>query len=185
MQHSTRMRVGLQCLGVLLSLLHLGVPFAYAQRTSDYQVKAAYLYNFAKFVEWPAANFATPESPIQLCVLNDRLFEAELNRIVIDKSVAGRRVAVVAVQGAQESRGCQMLFINSAQGAQARRIIQLLQRTSVVTVGESTGFVEEGGIINFVLQDQHVQFEVNHKAANQAGLRISSRLLSVAKLVIE
>lgn len=152
---------------------------------SDYQVKAAYLYNFAKFVQWPAHDFSSPNSPIQLCVLNDRTFQVELKSIVKDKTVAGRPVAVLGVQDAEQSRFCHMLFINSSQSSNSRHILDMLRRRSVLTVGESAGFAEQGGIINFVLQQDHVQFEVNHRAANEVGLQISSRLLSVAKLVIE
>jgi hypothetical protein len=171
-------------LGAML-FLFAGLHPLHAQSASEYQVKAAYLLNFAKFVEWPSGEFASPESPIQLCVLNDRPFHSELNRIAKGKTIAGRPVAAVAVPDAEQSRGCQMLFINSFQAAHARRILDVLRNTSVLTVGESTGFVEEGGIINFVLQDDHVQFEVNHRAANGVGLHISSRLLTVARLVIE
>jgi hypothetical protein len=171
-------------LGAML-LLFAGLRPMYAQSASEYQVKAAYLLNFAKFVEWPPGEFATSESPIQLCVLNDRPFHSELNRTVKGKTIAGRPVAAVAVQDAEQSRGCHMLFINSFQAAHARRILDVLRKTSVLTLGESSGFFEEGGIINFVLQDDHVQFEVNHRAANAVGLHISSRLLTVAKLVIE
>jgi hypothetical protein len=152
---------------------------------SDYQVKAAYLYNFAKFVQWPEHDFPSPASPIQLCVLNDPPFRAELNRIAKGKTIAGRPVAVVAVQDAELSRNCHILFINSSNGTHARRILEALRQSSVLTVGESAGFAAEGGIINFVLHENHVQFEVNHRAANEVGLQISFRLLSVAKLVIE
>ena len=172
------------CLGMVL-LPCGGLRLSHAQSTSEYQVKAAYLYNFAKFVEWPAREFPTPEAPIRLCILNDRSFEAELSPIVKGKTVAGRPVSVISVQDGEQSRSCHILFINSSQSARARRILEVLRPASVLTVGESPKFVEEGGIINFILQDDHVQFQVNHKAANGAGLHISSRLLSVAKLVIE
>jgi hypothetical protein len=162
-----------------------GGPLSVAQTASEYQVKAAYLYNFAKFVEWPGRDFANPTAPITLCVLNDQAFGSELNRIVKDKTIAGHPVSVVPVQTTEQSRSCHILFINSAQDTQARHIIEVLRNTSVLTVGETKGFVENGGIINFVLQDERVQFQVNHKAAKQAGLSISSRLLAVAKFVIE
>ena len=152
---------------------------------SDYQVKAAYLYSFTKFVQWPAHDFSGPAAPIRLCVLNDAPFQTELNRIANGKSVAGRPVLILAVQDAEQSRSCHILFINSSQGTHVRRILEALRQRSVLTVGESAGFAKRGGIINFVLQENHVQFEVNHRAANEVGLQISSRLLSVAKLVIE
>lgn len=163
----------------------LAPPLLDAQTASEYQVKAAYLYNFTKFVEWPARNFANSTAPIQLCILNDTSFGSELNQIVKGKVVAGHPVSVVPVQTPEQSRSCHILFINASQNVQARHIIEVLRHTSVLTVGESKGFVEDGGIINFVLQGDRVQFQVNHKAAKQAGLGISSRLLAVAKVVLE
>jgi len=185
MQQSQRVREWSLPLGITLLLLFPGLHPSYAQAVSEYQVKAAYVYNFAKFVEWPARDFASPTAPIQLCVLNDQSFESELNRIVKGKTVAGRPVAVIPVHGGEQSRRCHVLFINSSQNTQARNILEALRDTSVLTVGENKGFVEDGGIISFVLQDDRVQFEVNQRAANQAGLHISSRLLSVARIVIK
>jgi hypothetical protein len=160
-------------------------PLSSAQAASEYQVKAAYVYNFAKFVEWPARDFPSPTAPIALCVLDDPSFASELNRIVKGKAVANHPVSVVPVQTPEQSRNCHVLFINSSHDGQSRHIIEVLRDTNVLTVGETKGFVENGGIINFVLQDDHVQFQVNHKAANDAGLSISSRLLALARVVIE
>jgi hypothetical protein len=171
--------------GIVLALLLPGHSLSYAQTVSEDQVKAAYLYNFAKFVEWPARNFTNPTDPIRLCVLSRQAFESELNQMVKGKTIAGRPVAVVPVQRGEQARSCHILFIDSSQDRQVQHIIEALRDTSVLTVGETEGFVEKGGIVNFVLQDDRVQFQVNHRAANQAGLRISSRLLTLAKLVIE
>lgn len=165
-----------------LLLLFWQAP-AIAQAVSDYQVKAAYVYNFAKFVDWPAESFSTPTAPIRLCVLNDHAFQSQLEQIVTGKSITGRPVIAITVQTGEESRDCQVLYINSSQ--QSRHIFDLLQGTSVLTVGETKGFLEEGGIINFIFQGDQVHFQVNHKAATLAGLHMSSRLLSVAKAVIE
>jgi len=154
-----------------------------AQAVSEYQVKAAYVYNFAKFVDWPAESFTSPTAPIRLCVLNDRAFQSQLEQIVRGKNITDRPVIAISVQNVEESRDCQVLYINSSQ--QPRHIFDLLQGTSVLTVGETKGFLEEGGIINFVFQGDQVHFQVNHRAATQAGLHMSSRLLSVAKAVIE
>ena len=166
----------------LLPLLFWRAP-AVAQAVSDYQVKAAYLYNFAKFVDWPAEGFTSPTAPIRLCVLNDRAFQSQLEQIVSGKNITGRPVLAIPVQTGEESRDCQVLYINSSQ--QPRHIFDLLQGTSVLTVGETSGFLEQGGIINFVFQGDQVHFQVNHRAAMRAGLHMSSRLLSVAKAVIE
>jgi YfiR/HmsC-like len=177
-------RYGRASVGVVLLILLAGMV-SNAQTVSEDRVKAAYLYNFAKFVEWPAEKFASPAAPFQLCVLDDTVFQAELTRIVQGKTIAGRAVKVVPVESADEAGDCHALFVNPSRDAQVQHIVEALSRRSVLTVGETKNFCEEGGIVNFVLQDDRVQFEVNHKAANAAGLRISSRLLSVAKLVFE
>lgn len=185
MQDTQRVRVWWLTLGTTLLLLFQGQQLAHAQAVSEYQVKAAYLYNFAKFVEWPAGDFATPDAPIRLCVLDDPSVESELNQIAKGKTIGGHPVNVVPVQNGEQSRSCQILFINASHNQQARQIIELLRETSVLTVGETKVFVAEGGIISLVLQDDRMRFQVNHKAAKQAGLHISSRLLSVATLVLE
>lgn len=183
MQGAQRIRAWWPAVGAALLLLFAG-QLSSAQTMTEYQVKAAYLYNFAKFVEWPSRAFENPTAPIRLCVLNYQSFESELNQMVEGKTIAGRPVAVVPVENGEQSHSCHILFVNSSQDRQVQHIIEVLRDTSVLTVGETIEFVEKGGIISFVLQDDRVRFQVNYKAANRAGLRISSRLLSVATRVI-
>jgi uncharacterized protein DUF4154 len=185
MQQPCRVRLGWLTAGVAILLWFPIHAPAIAQTVSESQVKAAYLYNFAKFVEWPEQAFASPDAPIQLCVLNDPSIGSELSQIVKGRAVANHPVKVVLVQSPEQSRTCHILFISRSQSGQARHSIDVLRNSSVLTVGETKGFVEDGGIMNFVLQDDRVQFQVNHKAARQAGLSLSSRLLAVAKVVIE
>jgi hypothetical protein len=182
-EHPIRLRLTSLGLAVLLSLFSCHP--SHGQAISEYQVKAAYLYNFAKFVEWPTETFKANTDPIRLCILNDRALETQLDQIVKGRNIAGHPIVVAPVKSGEQSRGCQVLFINSAQNSQTPQIVDVLKGSSVLTVGESKGFIEEGGIINFVLQGDQVRFQINHKAAIQAGLHMSSRLLSLAKLVIE
>jgi hypothetical protein len=169
--------------GLLLSLC--GSRFAGAQAVSEEQVKAAYLYNFAKFVEWPAGTFASPSDPIRLCILNSRSFQEQLNKIAGNRQIAGHPVLVIFIQDAKRARGCQELFIDSSQNQETLQIFDALRGTSVLTVGETDSFVEQGGMINFMVQGGHVQFQVNQKAALQAGLHMNSQLLSVARRVFK
>jgi hypothetical protein len=182
-RYAQRLRDWSASLGILLLACAPGLT-SYAQSVSEDQVKAAYVYNFAKFIEWPSGAFASPVAPFRFCVLDDRLFDAELTQIVKGRAVAGRTVMVVPIQNGDQSRNCHILFIGSSQAGKIRHIIAAVQNTSVLTVGETKGFVEDGGIINFVLEDDRVQFQVNHKAAKQAGLSISAKLLAVAKVVV-
>ena|SRR5665213_1755671 len=171
------------CIGLLAPLRRS--EFADAQAISEYQVKAAYLYSFTKFVEWPAGTFTSAADPIRLCILNDKPFQAQLSQIAGNKQIAGHPVLVVSVADGKQSRGCQELFIGSSQSQDTAQITDSLRGTSVLTVGETDAFVEQGGIINFVVLGDHVQFQVNQKAATQAGLHMSSQLLSVAKRVFK
>ncbi len=155
-----------------------------AQTASDNQVKAAYLYNFTRFVEWPQIS-AGREGPIRLCVLDYPPLVAELKQVVQGKSTSGRPLTVLLTKTAEESRDCHVLFIGSAQEKQVRHILYQLRDKNVLTVGETDDFLNEGGMISFVIQDEHVQFTVNNRAATEAGLRISARLLTVAKRVIQ
>lgn len=171
------------CIGLLVPWY--GPHAAKAQAISEYQVKAAYLYSFAKFVEWPLGTFANAADPIRLCILNDRTFGAQLIQIVGNKQIAGHPVLVTVVQDGKQSRSCQELFIGSSQSRDTVQIIDDLRGTGVLTVGETDDFVERGGIIAFIMQGGHVQFQVNQKAATQVGLRMSSQLLSVARHVFK
>jgi hypothetical protein len=170
-------------LSSVLALSLLEPQLVRAQGISEYQVKAAYLYNFAKFVDWPDDSFASPTAPIRLCVLNDRSFQTQLEQIVIGKNIIGHPVLAIPVETGEESRDCQVLFISSSR--QPRHIFDSLQGASVLTVGETTGFLDEGGMINFIIEGNQVHFQVNQKAATKARLRMSSRLLSLAKVVIK
>ncbi len=148
-------------------------------------MKAAFLYNFAKFVEWPQNSFSDASAPLRICVFGQDPFGEELRDIAREKTVNGRKLEVNHVVDLQHARSCQILFIASSGGPSAEQLIAGLRGASVLTVADTKGFTEQGGMINFVVENDRVQFEVNHKAAVQAGLKVSSRMLSVAKLVIE
>jgi hypothetical protein len=158
---------------------------SYAQVATEAQVKAAYVYNFAKFVEWPERSFNGPTAPLRLCAWNDPFFESELHQVTANKAVSGHPITTATVIDAEHARGCHVLFIPSSQDKQTRSLMEISNSGSILTVGESVRFLEHGGMIRFVLRDQRVQFAVNNKAANAAGLHISARLLGVATVVTE
>lgn len=171
--------------GLALLLLLASPLLGQVQGVSEYAVKAAYLYNFAKFVEWPAGAFSSPAAPIRLCAMSDAQFAEDLKQIVACKTIAGHPIEVAAIQNPDQARSCHILFIGSLQDKNTKHILNGIRGLSVLTVGESDGFTQEGGMINFVLRDDRVMFEVNRKAAMEAHLTISSRLLSVARTVIQ
>jgi hypothetical protein len=159
--------------------------FASSVAITESQVKAAYLYNFAKFISWPERAFAKADAPIEICVLDDTSFESTLREIVFSHTVDGHPLLVVHVTAVADAHDCHILFIPSMQDKQARTLIEAIGNKSIVTVGEAQGFLEEGGIIRFALQEGKVRFQVNQRAAAQSGVRISARLLGVAIQVIQ
>lgn len=165
-------------------LLFLNGTRAQSPAVGEYQIKAAFLFNFAKFVEWPSGSFAPAPAPLRICVLGRDPFGAELRHIVDEKTVNGRRFEIDYVVEVRASRTCHILFIASSEKIRAPQILEMLRGASALTVGDSEGLVQQGVMINFVLDDNRVQFEVNRKAIEVAGLKISSKLLSVAKLVV-
>lgn len=154
-----------------------------AQRPTEYEVKAAFLYNFARFVAWPDSAFADKESPLVIGVMEPDPFGAVLDRTIFDKRAQGRRIEVRRFKRLEDVQGCHMLFVSPSSYLQWPALLAHLGTAPVLTVGEGDGFCESGGIINFVLQQNHVRFEINPDAANRADLAISSRLLKLAQLV--
>ena len=151
---------------------------AHAQRTSEYEVKAAFLYNFGKFVEWPES----ASGPIRICIVGDDPFGNNLEETVRGKTISGQPIEIKRLNREESPRGCQIAFISAAE-RKPRAVLDLLQGASTLTVGESPNFAKDGGIINFVLEDNKVHFEINSGAAERARLKISSKLLSLARIV--
>jgi len=168
-------------ISVLLSGLVIG---AQAQSPGEYQVKAAFLFNFAKFVEWPPDAFPRSDAPLQICVLGQDPFGVEFERSIVEKVVQGHKIKVAHPDDVPQARACQILFIASSEKQRIRDILQGLQGASVLTVADTPSFIQSGGIINFVLDQERVRFEINLKAAELAHLKLSARLLTVAERVL-
>jgi hypothetical protein len=158
-------------------------PAAAPHAASEYQVKAAFLLNFTKFVEWPPEVFAATDSPFTICLMGKDPFARILDDMVAGEAVNGRRVAVRRMSESPSPRGCQVVFIGS-QEKESARILGGLGR-GVLTVGEGEGFIRAGGIIAFVVQDRRVRFDIAQSAAEGAALKLSSQLLAVARSVIK
>jgi hypothetical protein len=167
----------------LLSLCLLAAV-AQAQSATEYQVKAAFLFNFARFVEWPADAFPSADAALQICVFGQDPFGRDFEQVIMDKTVNGHRIEIAHSDGIPQARACQILFIAASEKPHLRDILQGLKGASVLIVGDTPGFAAAGGAINFVLDDSRVRFEINLKAAELAHLKISARLLTVAKVVL-
>jgi hypothetical protein len=153
--------------------------------TIEYPLKLACLYNFTKFVEWPADSFSDPKGPLAICIVGDDPFNPELEGELSARSVGSRRVEVRRLKPNDSLNACHIVFVPVTEKNQAARIVKGLSQSSTLTVGESEGFAEMGGIINFTVEGNLLHFEVNPLAAERASLKISSKFLSLAKIVNE
>jgi len=147
----------------------------------EYKIKAAYLLNFTKFVEWPTNRFPTPATPIRVGVLGKDPFGADLERTMTGRVIEGRKFEIVRVDEPEAAATCHIVFVSSSERRRLPQILEILHKAHVLTVGEHEQFLEQGGIIRFFLHEDTVRFEINPRSANNAGLRISSKLMQIAK----
>ena len=164
----------------LLWLLAVGVGHAQESPPTEYQLKAAFLLNFAKFVEWPPKVFAEATSPMVLGILGENPFGDVLERTIRDKTINSRPLVIKEFRSAAEATNCHLLFIGASEKARLPEIVAGLRGACVLTVGETDRFTEAGGMINFVRQGNKTRFQINEVAAKGVGLKISSKLLSLA-----
>jgi len=150
---------------------------------TEYEVKAAFILNFARFVEWPDTAPAGGSGVLTIGILGKDPFEGALERVVENKMVGARKLAVVHVDGIELMKPVQILFISRSESGRLAEILARLRGAPVLTVGEMEHFARDGGVINFILEESRIRFEINPAAARSAGLRVSSKLLSVAKVI--
>jgi len=156
------------------------VPALHAQKgPTENEVKSAYLYNFGKFVEWPAKAAIVGEF-FPICVLGDDSFGSTLETTIAGESIEGKKVLVKRVAKSQDAVSCRILFISSSQQNRIKEILAELDSTSVLTVSDMREFTRHGGMIQFVVEENKVRFEVNLTSAERSGLSLSSQLLKVA-----
>jgi hypothetical protein len=154
-----------------------------AEPRSEYELKAAFLLNFAKFVEWPDGTFSGSADTVVLGILGEDPFGLALDRIVAGQLIRNRTLSVRRLTDISEITACNLVFIAAGEGDRLQDITALATAAGILTVGETTGFAEAGVVINFYLKDRKVRFEINARAAELAQLRISSRLLRLARIV--
>jgi hypothetical protein len=148
---------------------------------AEYQVKAAYLYNFAKLVDWPVP----ANGPVVIAVFGQDPFGDVLDRTVQGKTVDGRPLVVLRPSNLEQLKGCRILFVSAAEKKRLGAILSAVRGEAVLTVGEFEGFLEAGGNVNFAIEQNRVRFDVNLRAARQVGLQISARVLNLARVVKE
>jgi hypothetical protein len=156
-----------------------------ARATGEYEVKAAFLLNFARLIEWPGSAFGGPDTPMCIAVWGSDPFGGALDALVKEENVSGRPIQTRRVASAGEARGCQILFVPAGQTAAFQGARAELAGIPLVVVGEQDGFAESVGAIGFYEEGGRIRFEVNRRLAEGAGVKLSSRLLRLARLVEE
>jgi hypothetical protein len=149
---------------------------------TEYQVKAAMLFNIAKFVEWPEGTFGSPAEPIIIGILGENPFESALDA-ARDRKVGGRKIQLRHFTSVEDVTGCHILFISRSEKRNLSAILRVLRETTVLLVGDTEEYAQQGGMINFVLQNETVTLEINVDALNRVGIKINSRLLNIARIV--
>ena len=171
---------------VLAAVLCLDGPMAQGANepvSREYQLKAAYLFNFTKFVAWPGPRFEDASSPIVIGVLGRNPFGDELDKIVRGRTVDGRAIRVILVTNADELRTAHVLFVPASEETRPELAAAVAQHLPVLTAGESDTFTRDGGIITFTQADDKLRFTIRLAAAERAGLKISAQLLKLATAV--
>ena len=172
-------------LAIVIACVLLASPSLQAQnpRPADYEVKAAYLYNFGRLVEWPGKVGAAQGGFFTVCVLGQDPFGPSLDATLAGETIGGKTIIAKRISSAEESGNCQILFLSLTDDSRLNKIVADLDKKAVLTVSDMPQFVKHGGMIQFVLEGKKVRFEVNLTATQHAGLTLSSELLKVATAV--
>lgn len=177
----------LRCLAVLLLLVAELCQAQEVARHSDSatgaragEIKAAFIYNFARFVEWPQTTFAKATTPLQLCAFSGSTGGTPLS--LIDGRLAqGRAIKLTTITSSAQAENCQILYLTDAHRALWKSALPELSRRSVLTISEAANFIDDGGIVSLFIEKDHVRFRINLSAAKQNGLKFSARILQLAQ----
>ena len=176
-RHLDRIVAGLLVATLAVALLPGPAPGAERGSVLEYRVKAAFLYNFAKFTEWPAQD----TGPIVLGVLGQDPFGAILDQTVEQKTINGRQVVIRRFSFVPLAKECHIVFVGTSEKARFAEILPKLASLGILTVGERRGFLQSGGMVEFVVEDNNVHFEINPETVRRAGIHVSSNLLKLSR----
>ena len=191
-QWPPRGRVSQYCPSLLVRLMVVasvwalaGVSILHSQQSkpAEYEVKAAYLYNFGRFVEWPAKVASDKSDSFRICVLGQDPFGRILDEALSGETIDGKHVVAKRITKSSEAVDCRILFISSSEEKRLNDTLMAIDKAGVLTVSDIPEFLQRGGMIQFVLDSNRVRFEINLIAAQNASLTLSSELLKVAKAV--
>lgn len=156
---------------------------AVAEASLEYRVKAAFLYNFAKFVTWPAQVFPASDAPVVFCLAGDDPFQELLDATTKDRKVEGRPIVIRRLPAEAPLAGCHLVFSSESDGARVAHVLQRAAGAGALTVGEAEEFLLRGGMIRLLVDEGKVRFDISTRSAEQAGLKVSSQLLKLARSV--
>lgn len=166
---------------ICIALTPGAIATAHAQvQVQEYALKAAFLYKFGLFVEWPSSAFSSPTSPFNLCVAEEDPFGKSLDKAVAGERINGRNVVIRRLKTVGRDSGCHILYIGGSDAQRGAQIIEAVRGSGVLTVSDVRGSTSGAGIIDFVIKNNRVRFDIDDEAAAQNGLVISSKLLSLA-----
>ena len=173
--------------GLLLAALALAaIPraaWAESGASREFQIKAAFLFNFAQFVKWPPDSFTNSDAPFYIGILGDDPFGAALEQTIRGETINSHRLMVVRAQRIDDLKDCQIIFVCRSEESHVGEILSQLGSRPILTVSEVESFARNGGDIDFYLSGGKVRFEINPQSALRCGLKISSQLLTLGKIV--
>jgi hypothetical protein len=147
---------------------------------TEYQIKAKYLYNFARFVDWPEESFQSPDSPFVIGIIGNDPYGIDLEKTIEGKQIKNRKFIIRTYQNLENLSSCHILFIGVNDRALRSQIFNKIKKYSILTVGDDDSFTKDGGMINFIIKKKRIRFEINREAVKQSPLKMSTNLLKMA-----
>ena len=172
-----------KALGIFIVFVLLTTQFIKAQTAAEYQVKAVFLFNFTRFVDWPTTSFEAANSPFVIGILGNDPFGTYIDETVNGETAGQHPIIIKRYKTIKDIDNCQILFINSSESEQIKPILSELKEKNVLTVSDANNFASFGGMIGFFIENNKIKMQINTDAAKAASLSISSKLLSVAKIL--
>jgi hypothetical protein len=172
---------------LVLSALFISVTRGFPANTpmTEYQVKALCVLNFAKYTDWPAGALPETNAPITIGIIGESWFKNNLQTVTSGKTLAGRAIVIREIHADEDCGNCQILFISASETKNLADILGRVKGKPILTVGETEAFLHQGGIINFVVRSGKVRFDISVDTARPTGLKLSSKLLSLADNVCD
>jgi hypothetical protein len=153
--------------------------------SKEAEVKAEFLERFTRFVDWPSAAFSGPDAPFVVCLMGSHPFGEYVDKMVRERQIKGRTTVMRRPTEAVEIAGCHLLFVAASEGPRLAKVLAVAASKPILTVADTRGFCDRGVLINFYRDDKKVRFEINTTAVKRSGLKFSSKLLKLGKLVGE